>query len=83
MLGYSITCKHTYLVLNAHISMGIKERRDYMFNENLYEIIKEAQRHPEVKLNIYKLFKVFTRFNIPTDDIPDIDKMYVDDDNLY
>jgi hypothetical protein len=83
MLGYSTTSKHTYIVLNAHTSMGIKERRDCIFNENLYEVIKEAQRHPEVKLNIYKLFKAFTRFNVPTDDIPDSDKMYVDDDNLY
>jgi hypothetical protein len=45
-------------------------------------VSRKAQRHPEVKLIIYKLFKVFTRFNIPTHDIPDSDKMYIDDDNL-
>jgi hypothetical protein len=59
MMGYSKSSKDTYTVLNPVVG-GVKERRDCIFNESLFEIVKEAQRHPEVKVNIYKMFNIFT-----------------------
>jgi hypothetical protein len=71
MMGYSKSSKDTYTVLNPVVG-GVKERRDCIFNESLFEIVKEAQRHPEVKLNIYKMFNIFTQFNIHTTDDIDV-----------